>query len=488
MGVFDGPTPWGHYAILACILLLGIGLRFVGIGESIWVDESISLLQAQPDLGTSIDLLQEDVHVPLYTVVLNFWTSVFGGSVVSARSLSIVFSVMAMIMLYVLCRDFFDARTGLYASSFMAASELFIYYGQEIRPYSLFVFLSIASFYCYLRYRENTLSLWWYTAVNILLCYTHLFAAFALASQAIHYAVQAWLEGDEDWRKHGWLGASYMATFAAFTPWLSTLLEQAQNQSLSWLPPVSLSLIISSYGSYVEWGGGVLISLVGAITAYRWVSDELVWDESLGVLAAWILIPFLSLVTVSLVLRPVFHQRYLLFTIPALYIVVAWLFRQLPVRLGDIVAVGLVALFVMTPVTADETQRDEWRAVASYLDSKRVAAEPVFVQPYYHQQPLSYYYTPQCFVPGEVFSCNKDSFNVQSITRHNCCEPDEVTDERLDYHLPPDDFWLITVRDAPIGTQILGYANRTRHVTKRASFEDQITVYHVNSGGESENN
>ena len=142
----------------------------------------------------------------------------------------------------------------------------------------------------------------------------------------------------------------------------------------------------------------------------------------------------------------------------------------------------------MTPVTADETQRDEWRAVASYLDSDRVAAEPVFVQPYYHQQALSYYYTPQCFVPGEVFSCNKESFNVQSITRHNCCEPDEVTDERLAYHLPQDDFRLITVRDAPIGAQIIDYANRTRHVTQPASFDDNIDLYRVTPLSESENN
>lgn len=99
--------------VFAALLVGGVALRLNGIAGSIWLDESISLLQAQSSISETVKMVSEDVHTPLYPVLLNLWTTIFGESVVSARLLSIVFYIGSTVILYKLCTRFLDAETGL---------------------------------------------------------------------------------------------------------------------------------------------------------------------------------------------------------------------------------------------------------------------------------------------------------------------------------------------------------------------------------------
>jgi len=132
------------------VLLLGLILRFVSINQSFWLDEATSALTVRDLDLTEIftRFLPSDFHPPLYYLFLKWWSSVFGVSEISLRSMSIFFGMLTIILTYKLAILLFkDKKIAFLAATLLATSGLHIYYSQEARMYSLAAFLVTASVY-----------------------------------------------------------------------------------------------------------------------------------------------------------------------------------------------------------------------------------------------------------------------------------------------------------------------------------------------------
>ena len=92
---------------------------------------------------------------PFYYLLLHFWMEVFGISDFSARSLSVVFSVLIIGLTYLFGRRFFSVNTGLIASAIVTIEPFFIGYSQQARSYSLMFFLTLLATYFFLQIIEN---------------------------------------------------------------------------------------------------------------------------------------------------------------------------------------------------------------------------------------------------------------------------------------------------------------------------------------------
>lgn len=350
----------------------------------------------------------------------------------------------------------------------MAASELFVYYAQEIRPYSLFVFLAILSYYYYLAWLTEGESIIPYTVVNTALSYTHPFAAFLIASQSFHYIWSLKTGGDRFLTLLG----SYGVTLVAFSPWIPVLLRQAQRDTINWLPSVTPSLITGAYGSYLGFLGAALL-LVAAWYWRPWSSR----NRSEKAILVWMILPSLLLIVVSTVYRPVFHRRYLIFTIPAVYLVISIGVQRIRSKLLRTAYVSIVALsLLVTPVFDAQTQRDDWAAVSQYLETHR-SGNPVFVQPYYEQQPLTYYYNSKCFT-DDIYACNKAD-EIRSITKYNCCGAEQLDKKRLEGILPPPPYWLILTGEDTHGKRMLQYSKETHSIDNHTVFPKELHVYRI---------
>ena len=106
--------------------------------------------------------LEESQLTPLYFVAARFWVKLFGDSIAVTRSLSAVFSVLALPCMYWLCLELFESSvTAWLAVAIIAVSPFQIVYAQEARPYSLFVMLILLSSAVLLRgMRLKTNSSW----------------------------------------------------------------------------------------------------------------------------------------------------------------------------------------------------------------------------------------------------------------------------------------------------------------------------------------
>lgn len=139
--------------LLWLIMLLAAALRIFRIGaQSFWADEGNSIAMAQRSLSEIAARAAADIHPPLYYWLLSLWTKIFGDSEVAVRSLSAVWGVLLVWLVYQIVSRLFDKRTALIATFFAAINPFLIYYSQEARMYEQLAALAALLFYGLVRF------------------------------------------------------------------------------------------------------------------------------------------------------------------------------------------------------------------------------------------------------------------------------------------------------------------------------------------------
>ncbi|MEI6853713.1 MAG: glycosyltransferase family 39 protein [Bacteroidota bacterium] len=110
----------------------------------------------------------------------------FGISAFSVRFLSVLFSSMTVVVIYLTGRKFFSFQTGIFAAFIFTLSQFHMYYAHEARVYPIFVFLTALSLYfsLYICNEPKKKSSYFYLLLaNILLIYSHYFGFFVIATE-----------------------------------------------------------------------------------------------------------------------------------------------------------------------------------------------------------------------------------------------------------------------------------------------------------------
>jgi hypothetical protein len=161
-----------HLLILLAIVAAALALRADPGAESFWTDELASLsfssgrarLEWVPPTGvvvqpasslTSLEgaapwwsiwwALSEDTHPPLYFILLRFWRELFGEGEVAARSLSVVASLAALLLLFDTMRLLHGPSAALWACLLMALAAPQVRYSLEARTYMLLLAFALAA-------------------------------------------------------------------------------------------------------------------------------------------------------------------------------------------------------------------------------------------------------------------------------------------------------------------------------------------------------
>ena len=262
----------GLQFLIVVVLVLGIFFRFANLGQKVyWIDETytslrisgytesefiqqvvdgqvrnIKYLQKYQRLNsekTVVDTVkglasEEPQLAPLYFIATRFWVQLFGDSVAVTRSISAVFSLLALPCMYWLCLELFESSlTAWLAVSLLAVSPFQVIYAQEARPYSLFVLITLLSGAALLRAMRLKTNRSWaiYAATVALGFYSHLLFALVALGHGIYVVISA-----ENLRFNktviGYLLAA-TAGFIALSPWTIVLLINSQkaSQNTAWL-------------------------------------------------------------------------------------------------------------------------------------------------------------------------------------------------------------------------------------------------------------
>ncbi len=142
-----------YVRILLLIMVLGLLLRLYHLDrESLWTDESFSVQHAgKSTISEVISGVKETEAAPVgYYIILYGWIKLFGDSATSVRFPSVLFGLLAILILFLLVRKKYDVGTALVASFFLSTSMLQVLYSQEARIYSLFTLLVLSNAYFFM--------------------------------------------------------------------------------------------------------------------------------------------------------------------------------------------------------------------------------------------------------------------------------------------------------------------------------------------------
>lgn len=137
------PVPSYLGVLTGLLLFIGYALRLYHLdAKDIWVDEAHIWWHSRLPLleGLSQGMAEGPTSVasdPLYGVLMHFWIGLTGESAFAMRYFSVLAYLIALALLGWAAGRAFGARARLAALAIGAASPLWVFYSQEIRPYAL---------------------------------------------------------------------------------------------------------------------------------------------------------------------------------------------------------------------------------------------------------------------------------------------------------------------------------------------------------------
>ena len=385
------------FSLVGLLTALAAALRLVALGhQSLWLDEAQTAYEVRQSFRGMLSVVaNNELTPPFYYVLMWPWTRLAGSSEFMLRLPSAVFGTASVPLAFATGRAARSSLTGLVAAAFVATSVFMIWFSQEARAYALFVFLSIASFYFFLRLLETPrgVYLFWWTATAALALVSHYFAAFLIGVQALWLL---WVRRE----RAVVLAAAFLAAIEA------ALVPLAVHQAHAFPPPSVSGFKLRSHLRDLVFGfatvgyparhvGLALVALAllaGGFTLSGERADRRAVLLALGLAAGTLLVaPALELVSGA----GVYNYRHAIgawFPL-ALALAVALAVRRFAWA-GLVVATALCAVslvFVERTATRPALQRDDWRGAFQVLPSPGSSPRALVTSWVFERFPVEYY-------------------------------------------------------------------------------------------------
>jgi mannosyltransferase len=315
--------------IVLGLLAVSLFLRTNSLGESLWMDEGLSIGISSQPLFDIPGVLRVDGSPPFYYMLLSVWMDVFGNGPAETQGLSVAIALVSIPGGLWAGWSLFGRRAGLICAALCAVNPFLTAYAQETRMYSLMLVLSLLATAAFLHVfaygRRGHLPLFF--VLLALMLYTHNWGLF-LAAGLVCALVPCWYVSENRhsfWRDAliGFGGAGLL-----YLPWLPTLLHQIQHTGAPWLNPPNFGAPVQITRSLLGGGTPTVALLLAGGSGIVAVVQRRVDDKERTALIA-------GAVTVlaTLAVAWLFSQ-----------VSPAWTTRYLGVLLGPMLLIGALGL------------------------------------------------------------------------------------------------------------------------------------------------
>ena len=224
--------------VLLFLLAVSLFLRTRALGDSLWMDEGLSIGIASQPFFDIPAVLQVDGSPPLYYMLLSLWMDVLGSGPGETQGLSVLIALLAVPGGMWAGWSLFGRRAGLICAALCAVNPFLTTYAQETRMYSLMLVLSLLTTAAFLHVfafgRRRYLPL--FSVLLALMLYTHNWGLFlAAAAVCALYPCLRVSEDRDSFRRDVLLGFGVAGLL--YLPWLPTLIHQVQHTGAPWLDP-----------------------------------------------------------------------------------------------------------------------------------------------------------------------------------------------------------------------------------------------------------
>lgn len=424
------PRAWPSAGELASLGIVLIALAVFALyahtldSQSLWFDEGLSVIFAGRPLPQLIHtLVYEDLHPPLYYLVLHFWMSLVGNSEWAVRMPSALAAILLVPLAFAIVREVCGedrpmnlawTATGLAAAALVGTSPFIAYYAQETRMYSIAAALSLATTWAFLRATRTRISPYWYLFGCLLAAslYTQYFAVFLVPAYWL-YALLL----DRQSSRHLALGTALAGLL--YLPWLRP--AQMQLGRLLRAPDywvttrINAGLFLRSMWSTFLPNVSARLGLVALFLVSAWAIRfahqrklQLSHRARRSILVLLTLSIPLLLTYAAITFAPKFAARYVIVAAAPLYIfatlVVYPLLNHQSVTVRALAGLSLVvAIIIPLPSTVatvrgQRDSRDDARGLGAHLtqhaqadDALLLVENAPYALQYYYQGPTTQY-------------------------------------------------------------------------------------------------
>jgi mannosyltransferase len=372
-----------NWLTVGLIAVLAGALRLSYLSSrSLTLDEGFSVSLAQSDAATFSRLIwHSEFNMMLYYGLLRLWIHA-GTSEFVVRSLSVLFAVVTIPVIYLLGARLFGRSAALIACLLLAVHPFHLELSQQARSYTLLILLVSLSSLCFLRMLHNAS---WanctvYAVVSALAIYSHFFAALVVLSQWL----SLWLwQRQLPWKK---LARSLAVLVVLLIP-VALYLLHSQRSHVTWIPGPSWRQALGVLYSLTLSKGRCLIYLAlwaMALGGLRHRGEQQTWSYQF--VAAWLAVP-LVVTGIAAVVQPLLVPRFLAVCVPASVLLAASGVIQLArwSRTASVLALLLVLFYSGSAIRFYLRHPDfsvDWRTAISYLLPRLQAGDELVMDPY----------------------------------------------------------------------------------------------------------
>jgi hypothetical protein len=353
------------------VLLLGFGVLLHDVDHtSLWADEGWTIAATGEDnpLDVIDEWVVEDVHPPLYFILLNIWRQFTGDTIFEMRYFAVLVSLTGMAVMFRLSQALFSLRAGVLAALLFGLHDLVNVLTQEVRHYSLQLTLSATAIWLYWRFWQRPTR--WrglaFAVAGAALIWTHYWGGFILLGLGLHAVLTRWkIPAQILPFIYAYLGIGLL-----FSPWLPSLYGQITEERPEGLPH-ALENSPEVYETLVYQLAGVpealwiVLAVVGTFGAFIAVHRQF-WPTSASILPALLIVLTVGL---SLLLNTRYETlsfRSLAVIIPPLLVAVSHALAQFRWRELTVVVVFIV-IHALTTTSAQPVPRPPWPEYAETL-------------------------------------------------------------------------------------------------------------------------
>ncbi len=351
--IHNVPSKRMDYILLGIIMLVAAILRFWKLGQVPFMhDEFSALLRTRFD--NFHDFIQQGVMPDSHPIGVQLflwgWVKLFGWNELWVKLPFVLMGIGSIYLIYIIGRQWFNRKVGLFSAAFFAVSQFTIFYSQLARPYSagLFFVLLMAYFWHKVVFETKTPTMKTYIGFALSAWACSLMQYFSIAQAGLIFLTGLFFLPKER-RKAYWL--SGIAAVALFAPTLPIFWQQlfVSGSIGGWLAAPKATFLTDfvqytmNYSQLFMFAVGIVILLPLILGKRSKQRQPLRWA---GI--AWFVIIFAIAFIYSLKREPILQHSTLIFSYPFVIIVAFSLFGTRTLSPWQTALVVAVILFVGT--------------------------------------------------------------------------------------------------------------------------------------------
>ena len=321
-------------ALIAYLLVLAGAVVYISLifNQNVWLDEAFTASLVRTDMAGVLERSMNDTLPPLYNIILKLMTDLFGYQVPIMKLTSVIPMILTMLLGATTIRKRFGPLTSYLFILAITVMPNMLFYGVEIRMYSLgFFFATASGIYAYEAVCDSNKKNWiLFTVFSVLSGYSHHFAFVTVGFVYLFLLLYYFFFEKEHIRR--WF-LCLLATFVLYFPCLLVTLKQFGKVSGYFsMPEVTLSVFIK-YMRYPYTVGMIFVS-IALVLLMLLLLLKFLWNKNKNRADYFALLCFLiyygvlvfGTIISKLMTANIFVDRYLFFAIGLI-----WLFFAIEV-------------------------------------------------------------------------------------------------------------------------------------------------------------